>query len=109
MLARSLDHIIILLSWSSFDPNVKYNFGSPLFLCDFWPVLFLKSTNIFSLGFASKQYDQTDSRAPKCLTRVIKTVMDIVKGQLKAEGGPSMVSYQLRTRPIANHNKYRTV
>jgi hypothetical protein len=34
---------------------------------------------IFFLGFASKKYDQTDSRAPKCLPRVTKTVMYIVK------------------------------
>jgi hypothetical protein len=33
-------------------------------------------TNIF-LGFASKKYYQTDSRAPKCLPRVTKTVMYI--------------------------------
>jgi hypothetical protein len=33
---------------------------------------------IFFLGFASKKYDQTDSRAPKCLPRVTKTVMYIV-------------------------------
>jgi hypothetical protein len=29
----------------------------------------------FFLGLASIKYDQTDSRAPKCLTRVTKTVM----------------------------------
>jgi hypothetical protein len=33
---------------------------------------------IFILGFASKKYDQTDSRAPKCLPRITQTVMYIV-------------------------------
>jgi hypothetical protein len=34
---------------------------------------------IFFLGFASKKYDQTDFRAPKCLPWVTETVMYIVK------------------------------
>jgi hypothetical protein len=33
---------------------------------------------IFFLAFASKKYDQTDSRAPKCVARVTKIVMYIV-------------------------------
>jgi hypothetical protein len=78
MLARSLGHIIIL-HWSIFDPNVKYNFIQHCF-CDLGShfealeSVFL----IFFLGFASKKYDQTDSRAPKCLPRITKTVMYIV-------------------------------
>jgi uncharacterized membrane protein required for colicin V production len=62
MLARSLGHIIILVHFlgSHFEALES--------------VLL-----IFFLGFASKKYDQTDSRAPKCLPRVTKTVMYIVK------------------------------
>jgi hypothetical protein len=76
MLARSLGHIIILVHFRS---NVKYNFIQHCF----WDLrshfealesVFL----IFFLGFASKKYDQTDSRAPKCLPRITKTVMYIV-------------------------------
>jgi predicted transporter len=36
---------------------------------------------IFFLVYASKKYDQTDSCAPKCLPRVTKTVMYLVKIQ----------------------------
>jgi hypothetical protein len=77
MLARSLGHIIILVHFRS---NVRYNFIQHCF----WDLrshfealesVFL----IFFLGFTSKKYDQTDSRAPKCLLRITKTVMYIVK------------------------------
>jgi hypothetical protein len=63
-----------------FDLNVKYNFIQHCF-CDLGSHFeALKSVlPIFFLGFASKKYDQTDSRAPKSLPRVIKTVMYIVK------------------------------
>jgi hypothetical protein len=73
MLPRSLSHIIIR---SIFDPNVKYNFIQHCF-CDLGSHFeALESVLIiFFLVYASKKYDQTDSRAPKCLPRVTKTVM----------------------------------
>jgi hypothetical protein len=60
-------------------PNVKYNFIQHCF-CDLGSHFeALESVLlIFFLGFASKKYDQTDSRAPKCLPRVTKTVMYMV-------------------------------
>jgi hypothetical protein len=76
MLARSLGRIIILVHFRS---KRKYNFIQHCF-CDLGSHFeALESVlPIFFLGFASKKYDQTDSRAPKCLPRVTKTVMYIV-------------------------------
>jgi hypothetical protein len=50
---------------------------------------------IFFLGFASKKYDQTDSRAPKCLPRVTKTVMYIVKIRVRVDTKNSFNKYML--------------
>jgi hypothetical protein len=91
MLARSLGHIVILVH---FHPNVMYNFIQHCF-CDLGSHFEALGSHfealgshfealesvllIFFVGFASKKYDQTDSRAPKCLPRVTKTVMYIVK------------------------------
>jgi hypothetical protein len=74
MLARSLDHIIILVQFRS-----KLNFIQHCF-CDLGSHFeALESVLlIFCVGFTSKKYDQTDSRAPKCLPRVTKTVMYIL-------------------------------
>jgi hypothetical protein len=81
----NLTHSQIILRYKKiilvhFDPNVKYNFIQHCF-CDLRSHFeALESVLlIFFLGFASKKYDQTDSRAPKCLPRVTKTVMYIVK------------------------------
>jgi hypothetical protein len=71
MLARSLGHIIILVHFRLFF-DCFCHLGSNFEALE--SVLL-----IFFLGFASKKYDQTDSRAPKCLPRVTKTVMYIVK------------------------------
>jgi hypothetical protein len=72
MLARSLGHIIILVHFrSNFIQHCFCDLGSHFEALE--SVLL-----IFFLGFASKKYDQTDSRAPKCLPRVTKTVMYIV-------------------------------
>jgi hypothetical protein len=65
-------------SYLSLSTEYTYNFLVPnIYICNFEK--FCKVLLLFFLGFASKKYDQTDSRAPKCLPRVTKTVMYIVK------------------------------
>jgi hypothetical protein len=92
----SLDTDILTLKiLCIFDPNVKYNFIQHC-ICDLGSHFkALESVLlIFFLGFASKKYDQTDSRAPKCLPRVTKTVtyiVNILPGKCRANMVRSLI------------------